>query len=202
MSVFIIESSYPRDYYLNQLDGVVTQSVLRVLRVKFEMRMVLDAAHFNKALRRAKAISLKVIHLSCHGDEYGIRLADNNPVNWPEFAECFQRADYCPPALVMSSCCGAATGIGKAFAPHRKKPEIIFGSVDERSYGEYATAWTILYHRFALDGVNKRSAQKALSHINAVVSQKFRYRRWEASVNRYVSFPPKRTYYAVTAIKA
>jgi hypothetical protein len=105
-------------------------------------------------------------------------------------------------AIRMSACCGATSGIRKAFENKPKKPEIIFGSSDERSYGEYAVAWAILYHRFKKDGIDKDSAQRALKDIHAVVSDKFLYRRWSNSHNEYRSYPGKGRKYEITATNA
>ena len=170
MRVFIIESSYPKDFYEQKLDGIAAQGILNILGVENELRFVLDRKHFEKAIADAKAMNCNLIHLSCHGGEDGIALADNYQPSWDKFADLFQGIAWCPHALVMSSCCGATSGIRKAFQTKPRRPEIIFGSSDERSYGEYTVAWAILYHRFKIDGVNKDAAQQALKEIHAVVS--------------------------------
>jgi hypothetical protein len=161
---------------------------LNILSISNELRFVLDREHFQKATTEAKAIDSSLIHLSCHGDHDGIALADNDQPTWEEFADVFQRNQWCPDALVMSSCCGATSGIRKAFTSTPKRPEIIFGSSDERSYGEYTVAWAILYRRFKVDGIDKDSAQQALKEIHTVVSDKFLYRRWSTSQHEYLSY--------------
>src|SRR5439155_14366959 len=120
ISVFIIESSYPEDYYKNRLDGQVTRHLLNILRVKNKLRFVLNLDHFKKALREASHENFQVIHLSCHGDDDGVALADNCQPTWDKFAGYFQSLTKCPPALVMSACCGAASGIGDAFKTKNK----------------------------------------------------------------------------------
>jgi hypothetical protein len=199
--VFIIESSYPKDFYNQQLDGIAAQSLLNILRIPNRFRVVLDLKYLRKALREAaKDDEFDVIHLSCHGGEDGIVLADDSPVKWPQFASLFDEADCAPSALVMSSCCGAAGGIGHAFQSVEAGPGIIFGSKDERSYGEYAAAWALLYHRFQVAGVTKDAAQEALRQINATIGDTFVYRRWDSSKKKFLSYPRQGIKYAVREI--
>ncbi len=196
-SVYIIESTYPTDFYHGTLDGPVAQSLLNILRIRNRLRMVLDLKHLKKAFREANRDKFDVMHLSCHGDENGIDLAKDRELDWPEFTELFQESSLVPKALIMSSCCGAASGIGQAFAKVPQRPLIIFGSVDRRSYGEYATAWTLLYHRFKASGVTRGAAQVVLQQINAAVSRKFLYRRWDAEQKKYLSYPRRGVRYEV-----
>ena len=198
MKVFIIESSYPKDFYKQKLDGIAAQGILNILGVANELRFVLDRKHFKQAIADAEALNCNLIHLSCHGDEEGIALANNYRPSWDKFAEFFQAQKWCPEALVMSSCCGATSGIQKAFQKKPKRPGIIFGSSDERSYGEYAVAWAILYRRFKKDSVDKEVAQQALKEIHAVVSDKFLYRRWNDAGHEYRYYPAKGKKYQIT----
>ena len=200
MKVLIVESSYPNDFYKQKLDGIAAQGILKILGVSNELRFVLDRKHFRKAIADAKEMSCSLIHLSCHGGEDGIALANNCQVNWDQFADLFQEIAWCPYALVMSSCCGATSGIRKAFETKSQRPGIIFGSSDERSYAEYTVAWAILYHRFKMDGVTKDAAQHALKEIHAVVSDKFLYRRWSDSGGEYRFYPRKTDKYQITNV--
>lgn len=202
MKVFIIESSYPKDFYQHKLDGIAAQGILNILGVPNELRFVLDRKYFEKAIADTKAFGFTLIHLSCHGDEKGVALANNYQLTWDEFADFFQQQEWCPKALVMSSCSGAASGIQNAFQKKSRQPGIIFGSSDERSYGEYAVAWAILYHHFKKDGVDKDAAQKALKEIHAVVADTFLYRRWSSSRRQYLFYPGKGKKYRITEAKA
>jgi hypothetical protein len=201
MKVFIIESSYPKDFYRQKLDGIAAQGILNILSISNQLRFALDREHFEKAIADAKALDSTVIHLSCHGDQDGIALANNYQPTWDKFADLFQDNGWCPKALVMSSCCGATSGIRNAFKNKPKRPGIIFGSSDGRSYGEYTVAWAILYHRFKKDGIDKHSARQAVKEISAVVSDKFLYRRWSASRDEYRSYPGKEEKYEITRTK-
>lgn len=79
-------------------------------------------------------------------------------------------------------------------------PGIIFGSKDERTYGEYATAWALLYHRFQLAGVTKDAAKHALKQINATIGNTFVYRRWDSAKKKFLSYPPDTVKYAVRKV--
>jgi hypothetical protein len=200
MKVLIIESASPDDFYDDQLDGNSTSQLLRLLNINFEMRIALDERRLCRALKFATEGNFDVIHLSCHGDKDGIQLANRASIDWDPLAALFQKYKAHPRALVMSSCCGAASGIGYAFAKVQLRPNIIFGSTDERYYHDYAVAWAILYRVFLLEGVHRDAAQQALAHINAVVSPKFKYRRWDDTEEKYLIFPGKAATYGVVDV--
>ena len=189
MKVLIVESSYPGDFYKRELDGVSVAGLLNTIRVKNELRFVLDAKHLKHAIEECARREFDVLHVSSHGDENGIALANNKGPTWDEFAGAFQQAPKAPKVLVMSSCCGASSGIGEAFASAEKRPGIILGSTKELSFSHYATAWAILYHNFRTKGVGRDSAQVALKQISAVVHKSFVYRRWDEGEAAYKVFP-------------
>jgi hypothetical protein len=188
MKVFVIESSYPDDFYAERIDGVLTSELLKLLRASPRLRFSLDLKHFQKAVEEAARDKFDVLHISCHGDDDGIALTDNTQLSWQRFVQCFQTLPQCPAALVMSACCGAAAGIGEAFSQVMIRPNIIFGSTDERYFSEYAVAWALLYKEFK-SGVTRDAAQAALRKISAVVHEEFRYRRWDDERQKYLLFP-------------
>ncbi len=197
MNVFIVESSYPRDFYHESLDGLSVKSLLNTIWVDCELRMVLNGAYFRRAIREAAEKEYTVLHLSCHGDENGIAFTDNSQPTWDEFAQMFQVLPSVPPVLVMSSCCGADGDIGRAFKRRTKRPKIIFGSTKALTYSEYCTAWAILYHRFKCDGANRKTAMTAMRQISAVVNDSFVYRRWDSQSGFYRHFPPRDARYII-----
>lgn len=200
MKVLIVESSDPSDFYDDQLDGPSTLQLLRLFDIRCELRMVIDRAHFVKALEYAAAKDFDVIHLSCHGNVNGVGLADDTFLRWAEFARLFQRHRVQLRALVMSSCYGASAGVGRAFEAHSLRPNIIFGSTDARRYYDYSLAWAILYRLFKKKGVTRDAAQIALAHITAVVTRSFRYRRWDDSGEQYLAYPTRRSEFRVVDI--
>ena len=136
MNVFIIESSYPKDFYRHKLDGIAAQGLLNILGVSNQLRFALDLEYFEKGIAEAKALDCTVIHLSCHGAHDGIALADDYQPTWNEFANLFQTNKWCPKALVMSSCCGATSGIRNAFQNKPRRPTIEWPRFDaEKLWG-------------------------------------------------------------------
>src|SRR5258705_3024327 len=91
----------------------------------------------------------------------------------------------------MSSLCGATDDLANEFEKIPYGPYIIFGSIDERNYNEYAVAWTILYNLFKTKGVHRDVAMEALRAIRAIAHNNFRYLRWKDDKKEYVQYPPE-----------
>jgi len=197
MKVLIVEASYPNDFYKGQLDGHVTQALTRLLGVKSDLLYALDTPHFEKAIAHAAAGDYDVVHVSCHGDDVGVAVTNNASINWPDFVGLFAKYKCSPRALVMSSCCGATDDLANEFEKISHGPYIIFGSLDERNYNEYAVAWAILYNLFKTKGVQRDVAMEALRAIRAVAHNSFRYLRWKEGKKAYVQYPPEGTRYVV-----
>ena len=51
LRVFIVKSAYPRDFFVERLDGLAACSFPSLLGTKSELRLALDKAHFKKAVR-------------------------------------------------------------------------------------------------------------------------------------------------------
>jgi hypothetical protein len=202
VKVLIAESSYPRDFYNRELDGNSVASLLSTICVEHELRYVLDFPHFEKAIKESIEKRCQIFHLSCHGDATGIALANNYQPTWDEFAQAFQQNEVAPPVLVMSSCCGAASQIGRAFEKQARRPKIIFGSTEPLNFSQYAVAWSILYHRFKTDGLVKSAARTALQHITATVHRSFVYRRWSGDQGKYLTYPASGLTYEVRELSS
>jgi len=145
MKVLIAESNYPDDFYKGKLDGISTSHILNTLGIENTLKYALNFRNFKKSIEECASTGCNVFHLSCHGDEDGIALTDNYQPTWGEFADSFQDHIQTPTAIIISSCCGAAKGISKAFIDKKYKPKIIFGSTTPLSHSKYITAWSILY---------------------------------------------------------
>ncbi len=207
-TVFIIDSNYPKDHYLDRSDGAAAQKILSTLNIKADIRLALDREYFRKAVNRALKRKCDVLHISCHGDNEGIGLCSDDPdssqpmgFSWDEMAGLFQGHDHSPKALVMSACCGAASGIGKAFEKVEKRPKIIIGSTDERYIYDYVAAWALLYRSFKKSGITRDAAQKVLQEICAVVHENFRYLRWDDERSHYRTYPGTGAQYEVSKVE-
>jgi hypothetical protein len=200
MRLLIVEASYPEDFYSERLDGQMMERLTKLLHIESRLVYAMDRKHLAKAIALAKQDDYDVVHLSCHGADAGIAVTDRTNIDWPEFVQLFKARRYSPRALVMSTCCGATSGLAQEFEKKGARPEIIFGSTDERDFNEYAVAWTILYDRFRRDGVERNVAQDALRDISAVVHPSFRYLRWDDERGAYRPYPGKEQRFVVTEV--
>jgi hypothetical protein len=200
MRVFIAEANNPEDFYHEHLDGKTVQTLLNTIHVKNEFHMVLSPQYLETAIREAVEGGFDIFHLSCHGDDDGIAVVDNS-LNWDTFAGYFQGIDDALPALVMSSCCGAARGIIDAFEGCSARPPFIYGSTEPLGYSQYCAAWAVLYHRLLTDGILKDAAQEAMEQVNAVVHDSFRYWRWDDKKNMYRRWPREGYTYRVREVE-
>lgn len=203
--MFIVEASYPRDFYRESLDGRFVENLLNTMRVENKGRIVLTPRYFRTAVTEAITGGYDILHVSCHGDRHGIDVASvEHPLSWNEFADFFHGIGRDLPALVMSSCCGAASGISRAFEQCRHRPPFIFGSTEKLGYSEYCAAWALLYHRFKKDRFSRSrtaraldTAMTAMEQISAVVNYSFLYRRWDEEEQRYLRYPHSDASYSV-----
>jgi hypothetical protein len=60
MNVFIIESSYPKDFYNQRLDGLVAQNLLNTMAIPNELKLAVDREFFEKAISLTESESRKV----------------------------------------------------------------------------------------------------------------------------------------------
>jgi hypothetical protein len=118
-----------------------------------------------------------------------VAVTDKSNIDWPAFVNLFDINKYSPNALVMSSCCAADYSLAETFCAVKARPNIIFGSTDDRYYNEYAVAWTILYNIFRNKGVERDVAQEALRYISAIVHPNFKYLRWDDDRQNYRGYP-------------
>jgi hypothetical protein len=109
--VFIAESNNPLDFHLGRLDGHAANEVLKVPRIPSLYRVVLDRKMLKKAVAEAGRFETDIFHLSCHGDETGIQLADGEELGWEELADELTPLASRSRILVNSSCAGAHRGL-------------------------------------------------------------------------------------------
>lgn len=91
LKVFIAESVSPEDFYNRDWEGHVVEEIVRLLDGKASYRIVLNAELLCRAIKTASENDYDIFHLSCHGDEVGIRLSNQKDLSWDELADCFQK---------------------------------------------------------------------------------------------------------------
>jgi len=191
LSVFIAESVSPNDFYIGQTDGFAAKEILNIQRVRTQYRIALTRPLLARAIRDAATGVFSAFHLSCHGDEDGIRLADKTDVDWPELARMLRPFALRSRFLVMSSCSGGYVGFSKALQKEGVTFGYIFGSTAPSETGVGFThsclAWSVLYNRLVEAKFSTKELRRTLDKINALVPGDFVYRRWNGS--RYLTYP-------------
>ena len=135
LKVFIAESVSPEEFYNRDWEGHVVEEIVRLLDGKASYRIVLNAELLCTAIKTASENAYEIFHLSCHGSKKGIRLTDDTRLSWTELADCFQKADEMPKALILSSCVGGDGGIARAFEQRNRRPQVAPGGQREASGG-------------------------------------------------------------------
>ena len=190
ISVYIAESLAPEDFYLRRLDGHAANEVLKMQACRTEYRMVLTTAYLRKAINEANEQNYVIFHLSCHGADDGIQLADGEEVDWLSLARMFKtyaRKDRC---LVLASCSGGHFAFTKALVKSGATFGYVFGSTDPEGVGftDSCLAWSVLYRGLIENGLNRATLRKAVDVINKVAPGDFVSRRWNGVVyQRYPS---------------
>jgi hypothetical protein len=186
--ILIAESVFAKDFYDNNREGQVVESIARVLNWESEYKIALDGKNLRRAIKTACTDDYDVLHLSCHGDEEGIQLTDETLLSWNELADCFQERERMPCALVISSCVGGDHGIARAFGQRKRRPDVIFGSEatkpNEITFPGACIAWPILYTSLATRGMTRHAFQDAVGKMNLITKHKFVYRRWDGDYYR------------------
>jgi hypothetical protein len=191
LDILIAESVFAKDFYDDNREGQVVESIARVLHWESEYKIAIDGKNLRRAIKTACADDYDILHLSCHGDDEGIQLTDETLLSWNELADCFQEGGRMPCALVMSSCVGGDRGIARAFGQRKRRPDVIFGSEatkpNEITFSGACIAWPILYTSLATRGMTPDAFKDAVSKMNHVTKHKFVYRRWYR--DHYRRFP-------------
>jgi hypothetical protein len=190
LSVYIVESNSPEDFFLNRLDGLAASEVLKVRGVPYRYKVVFNRAMLERAITDAARLHPWVFHISCHGNENGIVLADGTPIPWSELARLCR--DLAAPrcALVNASCEGCSDALASAFGRSSHQFGFVFGATKPVGFTDSCIAWSILYNEIAQAGNgNITTLRRAMTRINAAIEGSFVYIRWDKDKKRYFSFP-------------
>lgn len=192
LKIFVAESLSPKDFYRRQWEGRVVEEIVRLLNGKTSYRIVMNESFLDKAIKYASNNEYNVFHLSCHGNEAGVKLSDETEICWKDLADRFQNTTKSPPtALVLSSCAGGDRGIALAFKKCRQRPQVIFGDEAENiTFHDACISWSILYTALAAEGFEKEVFQDAVDRMNQITPHQFVYRRWDkGKYRRYPAAP-------------
>jgi hypothetical protein len=192
LKAFIAESVSPNEFYDRDWEGHVAEEIVRLLDGKASYRIVLNAELLCRAIKTASENGYDIFHLSCHGSKKGIRLSDDTRLSWAELADCFQKTDDTPKALILSSCVGGDGGIARAFEERKRRPQVIFGAeADDEdhllTFPGACISWPILYTVLATQGMTAQAFKDAVNKMNHITPHRFVYRRLERQ--KYRRYP-------------
>ncbi|MDF0544868.1 hypothetical protein PX699_21190 [Sphingobium sp. H39-3-25] len=190
-SVFIAESVDPEDFYERRVDGHAANEILKIRGLSTDYRIVLTKPLLKRAIKEAADGGFQIFHLSAHGNDEGICLADETKLSWAELAKLLKRVSGPESALVMATCRGGDRNLTEALRETGATFGWVFGSTAEKvSFSDSCLAWSILYNRLARKNGFGRPALKAtLTAVNAAITGDFVYRRWDDEKGRYLRFP-------------
>ncbi len=154
--VYIIEAPAAKDVYDQRGEGELIRESLRIAKIEATLRVVLDDVHFKKALLEGLVSLLKqkdltpVLHISAHGNDKGIGLANGHFVEWTWLGKVLSIVNEKLDGellLCMSSCQSFA------YAKHALKGgkpwKAIVGNSGKPSWNDTIIAYSSFYHLLA-----------------------------------------------------
>ncbi len=192
--ILIAESVFPDDFYADDREGHVVEAMARVLHWKATYKIALNAETLCRAIKAAANGGYDILHISCHGNAKGIQLTNGTELSWGQLADCFQRMEGIPQALVISSCVGGDGGIARAFWDRKRKPRVFFGAEGAArrriTFTGACITWPILYTSLAKAGLTRDAFKDAVTKMNSVTRHEFVYRRWHEG--KYLRYPSRK----------
>lgn len=191
ISVFIAESLSPKDYYDRRMDGFAANEVLKIQSCKTDYRIVLTRNFLRRAIKEANDGNYEIFHLSCHGDDDGIQLANGDEISWLDLGIMFKTYANKNRILVMASCSGGHNDLTKALTKAQSIFGYVIGSASKDGVGftDSCIAWSILYREIIERGLDRSIIQRAIKIINNASEGDFVYRRWDELEDIYRLYP-------------
>lgn len=191
--VAIIESLGAEEYFHERLDGRALREMLKVLGMPHRYFVGSNLKYFKRSIAVAAELQPKFVHLSAHGNEYGIALGCGTEVSWAELAKIVAPLARSPTALCLSTCAGATTStlLREAKSLKAAFPYLIGSSnVEGLTFADSCVAWSIFYktiwERRDLD--TKARMKEAVNMSNKSTNARLRYYRYEATAKAYKKF--------------
>lgn len=193
MKVYIAESVSPENFYDRVWEGHFIDEFVRLMGRRAFYKIVITPQYLDAALADAAQNKCGVFHLSCHGDKSGIRLTDGTDIDWSDLADRFEKAQFSPRALVLSSCIGGHACVSKAFRDQEYKPKVLFGSEaeepDNLAFESACIAWSLLYTELLTISPDFGRLKDVVRKLNLIMPHQFVYRRWNDETRSYRRFP-------------
>lgn len=182
--VLIVESTRADEIYRNKREGILLGDLLRLLGIRSTYRVCVDRKHLQRALTESSRGTYDAVHISCHGDDSGLRLTDGEDIDWDDLAEMCEH-NLKRKLLVLSACESGAQALARAFASTGCGPGIIVGTEDEIDWYDAAIAWQLLYKWLH----QTHPIGDALRRVAVALDVPLVYRRWDRDKYRQLTFP-------------
>ncbi len=156
--VYIVESPNPQDLMENRCEGHTLGSFLALAGIEYRYTLTVNKAVFVDAIQqklRAEAFRLNmlpILHISAHGNEYGIELTDGSFIFWTELGQLLKPAhDISNTGLIVClSACSGAFGTQMAMQDFDSK---VFGALVSHSgkaiWSDAAVGYVAFYNRLS-----------------------------------------------------
>jgi hypothetical protein len=156
--VFVIESPSDADLYHRRSEGDIVKQAVELNGIGCIVKTAISRDAFLACLKIGLAEAMKqrpgflpLLHISAHGDTYGIRLSDGYSMPWTELKEHLRPVNEALEGslvVCMSSCEGYA---GVKMAMHPEEADLpyfaLIGCGDKPTWGDTAVAYATLYHQ-------------------------------------------------------
>lgn len=138
--VYIIESLRDEDY----LDGLVLSEILELSKIPVTYKFVANRIEFLSTLQSFKESNLRYLHLSCHADEEGIQLSDDDCIDNDVLEICF-KGILEKRRLFLSTCKGANRDLAIRVIKNNKAISLV-GTPTGFKFVKSALFWPTFYH--------------------------------------------------------
>lgn len=153
-----MESLKEDDYF----DGDHLHEILKLSFVDSKYREVLSKQDFIDAVNEFHQSRFRYLHLSCHGDIYGIEINGEEISNY-ELGQIF-KGKFMNKRLFLSTCRGSNRNMATAVIIHASGRSVI-GTPIDLHFDKAALFWPAFYHvinRIDTQRMNKKSLEDAL----------------------------------------
>lgn len=204
--VYIIESPSGIDLLEKRTEGKALSNILEMSEIPYEYYLTTTENVLKQVFEMIKEDVLElqeeylfvwpIIHISCHGNEDGIGLTDDNFISWSVLNDllsvvnvCFDEADPLSPIVLSMSSCYGLHAIKTDWEKRGEHSPFAFvlGHEDAILWDDALIAFSVFFHHF----VNKKStAEIALHCMNASINLPNHFKLFN-SIEYYEHFKDK-----------
>lgn len=184
--VYIIESPGDMDLLEKRTEGKALSNILEISEIPYEYYLATTKNVLVQVFEIIKEDILElqdeylfvwpIIHISCHGNENGIGLTNNEFIPWSKLYDllsivniCFDEADPVSPILLSMSSCYGLYAIRTDWEKRNERSPFAFvlGHEDTILWDDALIAFSVFFHQF----VNKNcTAEVALQCMNTSIN--------------------------------